>query len=283
MNSSSPQTPNPGPPELTNRATHEELVELATRIRLLSLRMVQRLGLGYLGQALSSAELFAVIFGELLSDRDRFVLSPGHYGTPYYAASIACGRLEESLLDGYGDDGGLLEAISSEQTPGVDFTCGSLGQGLSAALGLALGERLSGSAARTIALVSDGELEEGQLWEAAMFAGHQQLDSVLVLLDANGSQVDGPVSSVTTIEPIAAKWEAFGWCTREVDGHDVDAIVRAARELLAEQRPGVLIARTDILGHIDGLADGTDGHFIKIVPGVAEAITAASVSGGSHA
>ena len=106
-----------------------------------------------------------------------------------------------------------------------DYTCGSLGQGLSAAAGFALADRLLGRPeARTFAFLSDGELQEGQVWEAAMFAGHHHLGRLTVLLDANNSQVDGPVDSITTIEPVAAKWRAFGWDAVELDGHDVGAV-----------------------------------------------------------
>jgi transketolase len=255
----------------------KELRALAARVRVLSLRMVARQGFGYLGQALSSAELFAVIYGDLLrAGRDRFVLSPGHYATPYYAAAVACELLDPQLIETYGDDGAQLEAIGSERTPGLDFTCGSLGQGLSVAVGLALGDRLAGEERRTIAFLSDGELEEGQVWEAAMFADHHVLDSLLVVLDANGSQVDGPIETVTTVEPIAAKWEAFGWCAIEADGHDVTAVREAMRAAIADERPAILVARTDILGRVAGLPADTDGHFVKITPAVTAAVLAAS-------
>ena len=128
-----------------------------------------------------------------------------------------------------------LEAIGTERSPVPEYTCGSLGQGLSAAAGFALGDRLTGrDDARTFAFISDGELQEGQVWEAAMFAGHHRLARLTVLLDANNSQVDGPVDSITTIEPVAAKWRAFGWDAVDLDGHDVAAIAAA----LAGRRTG---------------------------------------------
>src|SRR5215469_13983734 len=168
-------------------------------IRLRAVRMVAPHGFGYLGQALSSAELFATLY-------------PGHYIIAAYAAAPEAGLLDEESLASYGFDDSALEAIGTERSPAVDLTGGSLGMGLSGAVGLALADRLQGRAdARVFAIVSDGELEEGQVWEAALFAAHNRLGSLTVLLDANDSQVDGPVSSITTLEPIAAKWESFGW------------------------------------------------------------------------
>src|SRR5580700_8628658 len=200
---------------------------LATLIRLRAVRMVAPHGFGYLGQALSSAEEVAALFSVARPGVDRIVCSPGHYVIGFYAAAAEVGLLPGEALSSYGQDGSALEAIGSERTPVLDYVCGSLGQGLSAAAGFALSDRLRGRDARMFALVSDGELEEGQVWEAAMFAAHYRLSALTVLLDANNSQVDGPVDGVTTIEPIAAKWAAFGWDTAEVDGHDVAAVAQA--------------------------------------------------------
>lgn len=258
---------------------------LAARIRLAALDMVAIQGFGYLGQALSSAELFAVLFGAVRRhDRDRFVLSPGHYAVVYYAAAAEVGLLPRAELARYGADGAVLEAISTERTPGLDLTCGSLGQGLSGAVGFALADRISGQRDRRVfALLSDGEMEEGQVWEAATFAAHQGLGDVVVLLDANGSQVDGPVSTITTLEPIAQKWSAFGWHVREVDGHDVVAVERAMGEALRDQRPSVVVARTDILGRLRCIPQGADGHFIKLDDRLRADIAAEVRAGVPHA
>jgi transketolase len=195
---------------------------------------------------------------------DRFVLSPGHYAIVLYAVAAELGLLPREELDRYGADGALLEAISTERTPIADLACGSLGQGLSGAVGFALSDRLTGRERRTVAFLSDGELEEGQVWEAAMFAAHAGLERLTVVLDANGSQVDGPVASVTTIEPIAPKWEAFGWSAVEVDGHDVGALDDAFRTAAAARSPTVVVARTDIFGRLSCLPDTVDGHFVKL-------------------
>jgi transketolase len=254
----------------------DALRRLATRVRLAAVRMVAIEGFGYLGQALSSAECFAVLFGggHLRRGLDRFVLSPGHYAIVLYAVAGELGLLAPEELERYGADGALLEAISTERTPLVDLTCGSLGQGLSGAVGLALSDRLTGREGSVVAFLSDGELEEGQVWEAAMFAAHRGLDRLTVVLDANGSQVDGPITSVTTIEPIAPKWEAFGWAAVEVDGHDVAALDDALRAAAAAPAPSIVVARTDIYGRLSCLPDTVDGHFVKLEDDLRAAIVA---------
>ncbi|MDE3030506.1 MAG: transketolase [Acidobacteriota bacterium] len=237
----------------------------ADLLRLRAVRMVAPHGFGYLGQVLSSAELMASLFSRAFRPGvDELVVSPGHYIIVAYAAGPELGLLDEALLSTYGVDGSSLEAIGTESSPVADVTGGSLGQGLSSAAGLALAARLRGSEGRVFALLSDGELEEGQVWEAAMFAAHRGLDNLVVLLDANDSQVDGPVSSITTLEPIAAKWESFGWAAFDVEGHDVAALVEALDEALAAQRPAIVIARTSTSHGLSCLPEGADGHFIKI-------------------
>jgi len=244
--------------------------ELALRIRLRAVRMVAPQGFGYLGQALSSAEQVAAAFATARPGVDRLVCSPGHYIIGPFAAAAELGLVED--LSGYGQNGSVFEAIGTERSPVVDYTCGSLGQGLSAALGFALADRFAGSDARTFTIVSDGELEEGQVWEAALFAAHHRLDRLVVLLDANNSQVDGPVDSITTLEPIAAKWSAFGWHVLDLDGHDVSALCDALAAALAERgQPSVLVCRTSTRHGLDCLPPDADGHFIKLPPDLASA------------
>jgi transketolase len=259
------------------QAIHSDLTEVqsfAERIRLSAVRMVAPHGFGYLGQALSSAELLASLFSIYRPDEDTFVCSPGHYIVATYAGAAEAGRLDPALLATYGENGSDFEAIGTEKSPLVDYVCGSLGQGLSAAVGFALSDRLTGAVGRQVfALVSDGELEEGQLWEAAMFAAHHQLQNLVVLLDANNSQVDGAVTFVTTIDPIAEKWRAFGWHPIEVDGHDVGAVCSALQEAIDSDRPAVIIGRTSTVHGISALPDEADGHFIKISPALAAAAT----------
>lgn len=247
--------------------------QYADLIRLRAVRMVAPHGFGYLGQALSSAELFATLYaGHYDPHRDSLVVSPGHYIIAAFAAAPEADLLDEQALATYGFDDSTLEAIGTERSPAVDLTGGSLGMGLSGAVGFALADRLQGRAdARVFAVLSDGELEEGQVWEAALFAAHHRLGALTVLLDANDSQVDGPVSSITTLEPVAGKWESFGWAAFDVDGHDPAALDTALRAAVTDPRPAVVIARTSTKHGLSVLPEGADGHFIKLPAPLAEA------------
>jgi len=240
----------------------EELSDVATRARITAVDMVGSVGLGYLGQVFSSAEILTALMGHYLEPGDRFVLSPSHYVTAMYAVAVELGQLERQLVSDYGRDGSPMETIGSELTPVVDFTCGSLAQGLSVGIGYALAGRLAGNRARTVVFGSDGEVEEGQTWEAAMFAAHHGLSDLTLTLDCNDSQVDGRVSSVTTIEPLADKWTAFGWTALEIDGHDLGQLFDA---LEAEtDRPKVIVARTTPTAGLSAIEDLDDAHFMKV-------------------
>ena len=256
------------------RWTVDDPARLATIIRLRAVRMVAPQGFGYLGQALSSAEQVAALFATMQPGEDRLVCSPGHYVIGIFAAAAELGLLDEAAAAAYGQDGSDIEAIGTERSPVADYVCGSLGQGLSAAAGFALADRLRNKDRRTFAMISDGELEEGQVWEAAMFAGHHGLNRLTVLLDANNSQVDGPVDSITTIEPVAAKWEAFGWTAWDIDGHDVTAVMKALADADRSRQPSVLINRTSTTRGLRCLPADADGHFIKLPPELAAAAEA---------
>ncbi len=247
------------------------LSDVPTRARLNGVEMVGGLGLGYLGQVFSAAEILTAIMGRYLrTGVDRFVLSPSHYVTAMYAVAVELGQLDRQALQGYGVDGSPLEAIGSERTPVVDFTCGSLAQGLSVGIGYALANRLAGQGARTVVFGSDGEMEEGQTWEAAMFAAHHSLTDLTLVLDCNDSQVDGPVSFVTTIEPLVDKWQAFGWHAVEVDGHDLGELTDALDRLV--DKPKVVVARTTATAGLDTLSDLDDAHFIKVDSGLKDSL-----------
>ena len=254
-----------------------DLDRIAARIRLNATRMVAIQGFGYLGQALSSAEIFAVLFagGIVRSGQDRFVLSPGHYVICLYAVAVEVGLLQPEQLASYGADGSLLEAIGTERTPLVDLICGSLGQGLSGAIGFALAAHFAAEDRSTYVFLSDGEMEEGQTGEAAMFASHNRhrMGRLVVVIDANNSQVDGSIESVTTIEPLAEKWRSFGWRVAEFSGHDVHALSSALRSQSRDREPLVVIARTEILGRMRSIPATVDGHFIKLDSDIEAAMT----------
>jgi transketolase len=223
-----------------------DLAGRATAIRRTVLEMCRGRGQGYAGQGLALADLMACLyFHELREGVDHFVLSTGHSAIAVFAALHERGVYELDELRTYGMDGSRIEESPLEGTPGFEITGGSLGQGLSQAVGMALGERIRGSEARVYCLVSDGELQEGQMWEAAMAAGHHRLDNLVLLVDNNRMQADGATEEVLDVEPVPEKLEAFGFAARRVDAHSVDEILTAfdeARE--TKGRPTGLVCET---------------------------------------
>ena len=244
----------------------------ATQLRRHMLTMARGQGQGYIGQGLGIADLLAALyFHELRYDpadlarpeRDRFLLSTGHYSIALWAALAEAGIIPVDELSTYGADGSRLEMSTLDTTPGVEMIGGSLGHGLGQAVGQALGLRLSGSAARVFCELSDGEMEEGSTWEAAMSAGHFGLDGLVALIDCNGIQADGPV--VINIEPVADKWRAFGWDTVEIDGNDMNAIVGAlmlARN--ANGRPKAIVLRTLPGKGVPRIENSEKSHFFRV-------------------
>lgn len=222
---------------------------LRHRIRLHILEQSHRARFGHIGSALSVADVLAVLFDGVLRgegpDRERFILSKGHAVLALYAALHETGRIDRETLDTYCGDGSELGAHPEHTLDGIDFSTGSLGHGLSYGAGSALAARLLGSARRTFVLISDAELNEGSVWETAMFAAHHRLGSLVAVVDANGQQALGPSRDVLDLEPLAPRWETFGWAVHEVDGHDVEAL-RAAVESVdgTSTRPTVVLART---------------------------------------
>lgn len=231
-----------------------EAAAVAGRLRRRTIEMLHRSQAGHPGGSLSAAEILAVLyFGAMRVDparpdweeRDRFVLSKGHAAPIYYAALVERGYFPAELLDTYDELDSGLQAHPFVGLPGIDSCSGSLGQGLSVGIGLALGARLRGSEVRTFVLLGDGELQEGQVWEAAMAASSYGLDNLTAIVDANGLQLYGPVESIVSLEPLPDKWRAFGWNVLEADGHDCEALAaafRAAAETTG--RPSVVIAHT---------------------------------------
>ncbi|MBM3279279.1 MAG: transketolase [Candidatus Handelsmanbacteria bacterium] len=220
------------------------------QLRRLILEQSRRAGVGHIGPALSIAEIIAALYGEVLRlpnpedpERDRFVLSKGHAALALYAALKLKGIISQEQLDTFCGDGTLLGVHPEHALPGVDFSTGSLGQGLSFGAGAALAARLAGSARRVFVLVSDAECNEGSLWEAVMFAAHHRLGALTAIVDDNGQQALGKTAEVLNLRPLAQKWRTFGWQAAEVDGHDPVAL-RQALATPHPDAPQVVIART---------------------------------------
>ncbi|MBO9647569.1 MAG: transketolase [Variovorax sp.] len=254
------------------------LRERAYRIRRFALRMGEVQGQGYIGQALGWADVLAVAYGHALNyrpaepeweGRDRFLLSHGHYAIAFYAALIEGGIIQESELETYGsDDSRLPMSGMATYTPGMEMSGGSLGQGLPIAVGMALGLRQKKNPAFVYVSMSDGELDEGSVWEAAMGAAHHRLSNLVCLVDINNQQADGPSSKVLGFEPLADKWAAFGWDVQRVDGNDLPAVLKAfghARDL-AEAKPRVILFDTLMGKGVPFLEQREKNHFIRVDP-----------------
>ena len=251
-----------------------QLRQRAHRIRRNVLQMARGKGDGYVGQGLGAADILAAVyFGEMRfdparldwPDRDRFVLSTGHYSIVLFAALAELGVLREEELATYGADESRLEMSTCITTPGVEITGGSLGHGLSQSVGMALGARLSGRNFRVFNFLSDGELQEGATWEAAMAAAHYRLGNLIALVDVNNMQADGEVGGVMTVEPVADKWRAFGWHAQSVNGNSMEelsAALDAARAI--QDQPKVLVCYT-VMGCGDAIVERLPkAHFVCV-------------------
>jgi len=254
--------------------------QIADNIRMRVFGYVMKNNGGYLSQACSSAEMFAVLYTRVMnlgpsvapmvpqefggvpskdnpnffnggayngassSETDRFIFSPAHYALVLYTTLIEVGRLAETGLDHFNQDGSTVEMIGAEHSPGVETTTGSLAQALSQAGGIALGRRLKGDSGRVVVMMTDGEFQEGQTWEAVQALSYYKLDNVIVYADINGQQCDGPMDTVMNIEPLKERLESFGARAFNVDGHDLDALAEPA-DLPPDGRPIFVLCRTD--------------------------------------
>jgi transketolase len=247
----------------------------AHRIRHHALQMGEVQGQGYIGQALGVADVLAVAYTDQLryrpedphwEDRDRFLLSIGHYAIALYAALAEAGTIALEELETYGSDDSRLPMSSmASYTPGVEISGGSLGHGLTVATGMALGLRHLGNAARVFNLLSDGELDEGSTWEAAMACAHHGLDNVTAIVDVNALQADGPTAGVLRTEPVVDKWRAFGWHATRVDGNDLAALVAAFDAAAAHSgSPSVIICDTRVGCGVPLLEEREKAHFMRV-------------------
>lgn len=257
----------------------EEIQEVATRVRKNILRLTLERGGCYLGQACSSAEIFASLYtgilnlgpslgcmdaipfpgvpspdnmdypkgslyhGAFQTDKDRFFVSPAHYASVVYCTLAETGRISHQAIEKFNVDGWNMEMIGAEHSPGFENTAGSLGQTISIACGTAHARKLKHETGRVFVLLSDGEIQEGQAWEAFQAASFYKLDNVVVFIDVNGQQLEGYTKDVMDIEPLAARLEAFGAKVMDVDGHDIQAMIDASK-VEHEGKPLVVLCRT---------------------------------------
>jgi len=256
----------------------KRLKEMAKNIRRFAVRMGEVQGQGYIGQALGYADVLAVAYGHAMKfksndpewdGRDRFLLSHGHYAIAHYAAMIEAGIISESELETYGsDDSRLPMSGMASYTPGMEISGGSLGQGLPIAVGIALGLRHQKNPAFVYNSMSDGELDEGSVWEAAMSAAHHCLGNLICIVDINNQQADGPSTKVLGFEPLVDKWASFGWHVQRVDGNLLTELLRAfdtARQL-QEAMPRVILCDTLMGKGVPFLETREKNHFIRVDP-----------------
>jgi transketolase len=238
-----------------NALHHVLPVEIARRIRRHCIEMTHRANASHVGSSLSAADLLAILYGRILrldpsqpswADRDRFILSKGHGCAALYAALAERGFFPVDWLETYYQDGSPLAGHATHKNiPGVEVSTGSLGHGLPIATGMALAAKRDGKKHSMFCLLSDGECDEGSVWEAALFAPQHKLDNLVAMVDYNKIQSFGRVKDVIDLDPLAAKWTAFGWATREIDGHDVSAIEKTLNQVPFEPgRPTCIIAHT---------------------------------------
>ena len=264
--------------QATRSTSEVEVARRAWRIRRFALRMGEVQGQGYIGQALGYADVLATAYCHAMTfrandphweGRDRFLLSHGHYAIALYAALIEAGIIDESELESYGsDDSRLPMSGMATYTPAMEISGGSLGQGLAIGVGMALGLRMKGGDAFVYNSMSDGELDEGATWEAAMSAAHHRLGNLIALVDVNRQQADGVSHEVMAFEPLSDKWRAFGWHVQRVDGNDLAAVIEAfdkARSL-QESIPRVILFDTLMGKGVPFLESREKNHFIRVEP-----------------
>lgn len=250
----------------------------AYRIRHSVLNMGEVQGQGYVGQGLGAADMLATVYADQLrfraadpgwDDRDRFLLSTGHYAIGHYAALAEAGIIPLEELDTYGsDDSRLPMSGMSTYTPGMEISGGSLGHGLGIAVGMALGLRHRGNPARVLTFLSDGELDEGSTWEAAMGAHHHRLGNLTAMVDINALQADGATGTVLGTEPVLDKWRSFGWFAQRIDGNSVAALIaafdEAGRRASPTGQPSVILCDTLVGRGVPLLETREKSHFMRI-------------------
>ncbi len=247
----------------------------AKRIRQIVLEQSKRANVGHIGSCLCVADILAVLYGEVLRvespedpDRDRFILSKGHAGLALFATLALKGWISDTDLGTFCGDNTMLGVHPEAGLRGVDFSTGSLGQGLCMATGAALAARLQGSSRRVYCLISDAECNEGSVWEAAMFAAHHGLTNLTTILDWNGQQAFGRTADVLNCPNLAERWQAFGWRTSEVDGHSHTELTAALTQESPSDKPHIVLARTTFGKGVSYMEQGvpvTQAH-LRVAP-----------------
>ncbi len=246
--------------------------ELAASIRRTTIEQSKKANVGHIGSALSIADILGALFTGPLADvgpddldRHRFILSKGHAALAFYGALYECGRITKTTLDSYCVNGHGLAGHPEHIHTGVDFSTGSLGHGLSMGAGAALAARLQDSKRCAFVLMSDAELNEGSVWEAAMFAAHHRLHNLVAIVDVNGQQALGCTGDVLDLEPIGEKWQSFGWDVHEVDGHQPEQLASTLSALhLSDGPPHVLLARTTFGKGISFMEQRLEWHYLPL-------------------
>ncbi len=257
-----------------------DLEKLATRIRLLTLRTLLHRGYGHFGGSLSIVEALAVLYGKHLNYADpkapdRFILSKGHAGPALYACLSLMGFFDEAKLNTLNANGTRLPSHPDRVlTEGVDMTTGSMGQGISVAAGLAYALRAKGTTATVYVVTGDGELNEGQCWEAFQFIAHQRLTNLIVMVDENGQQLDGPTNSVCEPFDYVEKLRSFGLEAIRVDGQDVAAIDNAVSMARRATRPPAIVLRTTKGAGVSCIANRADNHHVRLDEELKQALAA---------
>ncbi len=233
----------------------------------------------HIGCAFSMVEVVSSLLGQVMNlgsgaedqSRDRILLSKGHGVMALYAAYAALGWLDKAHLKKYFSDGSLLHGLAEARVPLMEVSAGSLGHGLPVAVGYALGNRRLGEAGHVYRSVGDGEMNEGSMWEAVLFAGHHRLENLTVIVDANAHQAMGRIAEVMNMEPFAAKFAAFGFETHDVDGHDLELLTKTFRQPSTSGRPRAVIARTVKGKGLSFMEDNNEWHYRRLTPELLEA------------
>ena len=251
-----------------DKETEAYLKNQAKEIRKLTIEEIATLGSGHIGGAMSIVDLLALLYFHRMKidpqkprweDRDQLVVSKGHSGPAVYAALALKGFFPKDWLNTLNKGGTSLPShCDRNKTPGIDMTTGSLGQGFSAAIGIALGLRMDKKSSTVYTIIGDGESNEGQIWEGAIFAGCQKLSNLIAFTDYNKQQLDGFTKDILDLGDLAAKWTAFGWFTQEVDGHDISALDAAIEKALTQKEKPSMIVMHTIKGKGCNFAEGLE-------------------------